>query len=134
MNSRTIASVLVRNGDRYLFIRQNKPGGAYPDTLHIPGGGLEPGETPIEAAIREIKEEVGLDIINVKPVDFDWDTVPYKGEDTVLIFLRFSAESESLRAVPSSDAQEIVWVRREDLASQAHNPPSLRFLKKLELI
>jgi 8-oxo-dGTP pyrophosphatase MutT (NUDIX family) len=29
----------------------------------VPGGHIELGEDPIEAAIREVKEEVGLDII-----------------------------------------------------------------------
>ena len=34
----------------------------------MPGGGLEYGETPHQALIRELKEETGLDIKILKPV------------------------------------------------------------------
>jgi 8-oxo-dGTP pyrophosphatase MutT (NUDIX family) len=133
MNSRLIASMLVSDGDKYLFIRQNKPGGAYPHTLHIPGGGLDPGETPIDAAIREVREEVGIEVDAVTPVDFDWDVVPYKGESTLLIFLRFTGELASGVATPLSDAKEVIWIDRKELDKYPHNPPSLRLFSRLGL-
>src|SRR5690242_8887553 len=103
MRMRLIASMLVNEHDRYLFITQNKADGVYPDTLHIPGGGIEEGESPDAAAKRKVREEVGVEVGDVQVVDFDWDVVPYKGEETLLIFLRFTGRLESGIASPMSD-------------------------------
>jgi 8-oxo-dGTP diphosphatase len=32
------------------------------DAWNLPGGGIEPGELPTEAVIREVKEETGLEV------------------------------------------------------------------------
>ena len=135
MKSRYIACMLVKNQqNEYLFIKQNKPGGAYPGTLHIPGGGIESGEDPMKAAIREVCEETAIKVINVQPIDFYWNIVDYKGEPTMLVFLRFTGESDGTKGYAGSDAKELVWVPASELAKQLHNPPSLHLLKRLELV
>lgn len=40
----------------------SKDGGVYTDCWHIPGGGIEEGENKVDALIREIKEETGINI------------------------------------------------------------------------
>ncbi len=57
MNRRIIVSVLIKCKNKYLFIKQNKEGGAYQDCLHLVGGGLEDNETLEEAVKRETIEE-----------------------------------------------------------------------------
>ena len=134
MNRRIIVSALIKCKDKYLFIKQDKKGGAYQDCLHIVGGGLEDNETLEEAIKREVMEEVHIELDKVIPFDFDSDILMYKGEMTQLIFLRFTAEIEEFTGYADSDAKEIIWLKKEEILNYKHNEPSMRFLKKLKLI
>jgi ADP-ribose pyrophosphatase YjhB (NUDIX family) len=53
----TVATLCRDDKDRVLLVRQSDSG-----RWSTPGGAIEPGESPEEAAIRETREETGLDI------------------------------------------------------------------------
>ena len=56
----------VRNSARSIMIRNGKAAMIHSlkyDYYKFPGGGIEEGETPVEALIRETREEAGLVII-----------------------------------------------------------------------
>lgn len=55
--------VFVRRGSEWLVLRRSPRQGAY---WHSVAGGVEHGETDVEAAARELREEVGL---VAEPVD-----------------------------------------------------------------
>jgi len=59
----TARGVIIRDGSLLLIrrTRQNLEGGI-DDWLSIPSGGLEQGETPQQAVVRELKEELGLTV------------------------------------------------------------------------
>ncbi|WP_375281740.1 NUDIX hydrolase [Pseudooctadecabacter sp.] len=48
----------------------------YPDHWDLPGGGLDPGETPREAVLREVSEEIGL---RIDPATFVWEKSYHAG-------------------------------------------------------
>lgn len=54
--------IIVDRDDRVLLFRDTDPG--YPDQHWwvTPGGGIDPGETEQQAAVREVAEETGLKI------------------------------------------------------------------------
>lgn len=53
------AQVVLVDGDRILLARHERPNGAY---WVLPGGAVEEGESPGEAAVREMREETGLEV------------------------------------------------------------------------
>ena len=48
--------------DRFLVVRHMRRG------WELPGGRVEPGETPLQAAVREWREETGLGLAQVEPL------------------------------------------------------------------
>jgi len=60
------ASVAIVRRDDVLLIQRNRAPSAGLWTL--PGGRLEPGETPEECAERELAEELGLRVFGLRPL------------------------------------------------------------------
>ena len=70
-----VYSIIIRD-NKILLI--NKVSGPYDKLLDLPGGTIEFNERPIETLKRELKEEVGIDVIkeelyDADSVSFDWE-------------------------------------------------------------
>lgn len=55
------AKIAILVGDRVLtLLRDDKPGLVFPGMWDLPGGARDPGESPEDTALRELREELGL--------------------------------------------------------------------------
>lgn len=57
-----VGSAIIIKDRRILLIKRSKNKGSIPNFWALPWGGKEWSETPKETTIREIKEELGLDL------------------------------------------------------------------------
>lgn len=86
------AFVLIVRDGRVLLLRRS-PFGVFGDVWYIPGGVVEPGELPIDAAQRETREETGLELARLIPFR-EWDHVERYGRAQVIVFLADAPEGD----------------------------------------
>ena len=65
---REIVAAIIVSKDGKIFQGMKNPnkGGVYSDCWHIPGGGVDKGETKEQALTREIKEETRMSLSKYK--------------------------------------------------------------------
>jgi len=70
----------------------------------LPGGEIEAGETEIEAAAREVREELGLELVVTGPVYCDSNQFWHQGEmqDNVDFLFRAECGREEPRLITPS--------------------------------
>ena len=87
----------------------------------FPGGHVEPGESFVDSAIREIKEETGLDIYNLKSCGvIHWCNKD--NGDRYLVFC-FRTSDYSGELIGSTEEGEVFWATPEEVSvmPQAEN-------------
>ncbi|MGD0907979.1 MAG: (deoxy)nucleoside triphosphate pyrophosphohydrolase [Candidatus Acidiferrales bacterium] len=101
----TVAAALITR-DSKLLICQRRHDDTHPLQWEFPGGKVEPGETPMQALERELREELGIDAIIGK--ELFRARHRYRDSETELVLIFFRAEVDS-----ASDLQNLVFERFE---------------------
>lgn len=142
--NRTIVSAVLISDDNKILLGKVREGGVYPDCWHIPGGGVDDGEDKETALIREIMEEVGIDIKGT-PIKLlsDTDTgeavkVDKDAVEEMLIKMHFNVyqvdldkKSQDIIVSLDDDLREYKWVPKDRLKEYKHTPPSQKLFDKL---
>jgi len=145
---RDIVSGYILSHDGKVLFGKKDPnsGGVYRDCWHIPGGGVDEGETQLEALAREIQEEVGIPIVEAKVSLFD-DVGKGTSEKTlttgeiVLCHMHFfvykielSKDACDIVVVLSDDLVEYQWVDQKKFFDLSMTPPSIELFTRKKFL
>jgi len=99
------AGALFRDaGGRIMLVRPH-----YKETWDIPGGMVEPGETPSEACTREVAEELGLTVTVGQALVVDWAPHPTQGDKLLFVFDGGHLGNNQLDTIRFVDGEIIDW-------------------------
>ncbi|WP_343313961.1 NUDIX domain-containing protein [Brucella sp. BE17] len=110
-------SLICRREGRFLLVERGKE--PWKGWLAFPGGSIEAGETPEQAALRELKEETALDagrLSHVITVDLALEGKAYAKSYFLSVFRAFDLTGDEF---PGDDAASIHWMSIEEM-THAH--------------
>lgn len=119
-----IAGAAIIKDSKILLLQQNSDGDQ-PDLWGPPAGHAEKDESLIDTAIRETKEETGLNIQITSLVQAGY--LEYKNNEYVLAF--YNANFMGKIKVQESEAQNHTWASLEEIENDKY-PLRKKFLKE----
>jgi len=116
------AVVVVQHPDgRYCAVEESRDRGWW-----LPAGRLEAGETFQEAALRETKEEAGIDVELKGILRVEYSPGRDHARMRVVFYAVPKDPNAPLKSVPDKESNSARWVTIADLEKLAKIPPGLR--------
>jgi 8-oxo-dGTP diphosphatase len=133
MKARVIVTIIIEKNGKILLGQKPKDVGPYPNTWHLPGGGVNLEEESLEDAVRrEIKEETALEVEKMERFNFDEDYEPNKhGEMTHYVFLVYKVTPTGMDAKAADDIVQLQWFSKAELKKIVLTRPSVKLFKEI---
>lgn len=117
-----VAAVALIDTDNRVLIAERPAGKSMAGLWEFPGGKVEPGETPEQALVREVREELGIDVCLSCLAPFNFASHAY--ETFHLLMPLYICRSWD-GVISPREGQRIQFVRGLDLASFPMPPADL---------
>ncbi|MFP4021332.1 MAG: NUDIX domain-containing protein [Halanaerobium sp.] len=124
----TVGAVILNSEDKVLICKSNKWNQQYV----IPGGHIELGETMEETLLREVKEETGLEVYDVKLLGITESIYSESFQNKKhFIFVDFICRSDSNQVVLNEEAQSYQWIDLSEIEDYKLEEFTANLLKEL---
>ncbi len=110
-----VASAALIDADGRVMLQQRPADKSWPGWWEFPGGKIHPGETPEATVVRELREELAIDISESCLAPFTFTSYAY--DDFHLLMMLYLCRV--WRGTPRpAEGQSLKWLRPLDLARQ----------------
>ncbi len=126
-----VSAVALVDGDGRVLLAQRPEGRSMAGLWEFPGGKVEDGETPEAALIRELKEELAIDVSESCLAPFAFASHAY--DDFHLLMPLYVCRRWEGQVTPT-EGQDLKWVRpvrMRDLAMPPADEPLVALLRDL---
>ena len=114
-----VVAVALIDADGRVLLAQRPPGKAMAGLWEFPGGKVRPGEAPEAALIREIKEELGIDVTEACLAPLTFASHRY---ETFHLLMPLYACRRWQGETSAREGQTLAWVRPQKLDLYAMPP------------
>jgi 8-oxo-dGTP diphosphatase len=124
-----VVSVALIDIDERILLAQRPEGRQMSGLWEFPGGKIEEGETPEVALVRELKEELGIDITESCLAPFSFASHVYDSFHLLMPLY----QCRQWKGAPSpKEQQKLKWVRHENFNDYAMPPADLPLVAMLK--
>jgi 8-oxo-dGTP diphosphatase len=103
------ANIFIRKGDKYLVLRRSPLKKYAPDVIHPVGGKVDIGENPYTSAVREVQEEAGITVKDMRLEAVIQEIQPVKDEPYNWLIFHFSADYNTGEVIATEEG-ELTWL------------------------
>lgn len=121
---RVVAAVIKKDG-KYLITQRNKKA-FFPLFWEFPGGKVEKDEKDEDALVRELKEEMEIDVKVLEKIDEKF--YEYSNFNIYFVIFRCSLLSSEIKCININDYR---WVKADELSNYKFPPADEDSIKQL---
>jgi len=109
---KTVVAAVIERADRRLLIGQRRRNDSSPLKWEFPGGKVEKNETPEAALARELREELGAQLLRCAPIGKVQHKYANAGEMLEILFYAAAIKEDE---VSPKSFERIAWVLPKEL-------------------
>ncbi len=111
------ANIFVRKDGKYLLLKRSPLKKYAPNFIHPIGGKVDPNENPYTGAERELLEEAGVTVKNIRLEAVLMEIKPVKNEDENWLIFHFSGDYDSGELLTTEEG-EFVFIDEKEISNQ----------------